>query len=64
MLDAAERRDRLADRGHIDPEEQPDGDGGEGVRDVVGARDRQLGERQDATVVPRESVGNCSSDSS
>ena len=47
VLDAGEGRRGLADRVRRDAEQQPDGDRGEGVRDVVGARDRQFTDRHD-----------------
>ena len=40
----AERRGRRPDRLRRDAEEPPDGDGGEGIADVVAAGDRQLRE--------------------
>ena len=53
MLDARERRRGLADRVGRDPEQQPDGDGGQRVRDVVGAGDAQLADRHDPAVRAR-----------
>ena len=47
MLDAREGRGGLADGVRRDAEEQPDGDRGQGVRDVVGAGDGELADRHD-----------------
>ena len=50
MLDAGECRGRPADGLGLDPEQQPDRDRGQGVRDVVRARDREFADRHDPAV--------------
>ena len=56
VLDAGEGRGRAADRVGRDAEQQPDGDRGQRVRDVVGAGDGQLADRHDPAARTRSAA--------